>query len=147
MSTTDTNTNSIDEKKNTTSSTNNMNIKGFITSYLSSIIITIGIGIFVIGTLGLYTTKVAQANILPDNPLLAPYTDTGRLVKELPIDINIIHDLSWSGKLNKTISQKAIFESREYLDTFKNSFLCTLYNHLILIAGFFLIFHYFYQKY
>uniref|UniRef100_A0A6C0IVC4 Uncharacterized protein n=1 Tax=viral metagenome TaxID=1070528 RepID=A0A6C0IVC4_9ZZZZ len=149
---TDTNTNSIDEKKeetnNNTTNTNanKTNIKSFLTNYVSSIIITIGLGIFVIGSIGLYTTKVAQANILPDNPLLAPYTDIGRNVGSLPIDINIINDISWSGKLNKTISQKAIFESKEYLDTFKSSLLCSLYKSSDPNSGFFANFALFLSK-
>jgi hypothetical protein len=149
MSTTDTNTNSIDEKKQETNTSNTNikgNIKSFITNYLTSIIFTIFIGIFIIGTLGLYTTKVVQANILPDNPLLAPYTNIGRSVNEMPIDINIIHDITWSGKLNKTISQKAIFQSREYLDTFKNSLLCTLYKSSDPNSGFFANFTLFLSK-
>jgi len=150
MSTTDTNTNSIDEKKQETNSSTNINIKSniksFITSYITSIIVTIFIGIFILGTLGLYTTKVAQANILPDNPLLAPYTDIGRNVSETPIDINIINNINWSGKINKTISQKAIFESKEYLDTFKSSLLCTLFKSSDPNSGFFSNFTLFLSK-
>jgi hypothetical protein len=150
MSTTDTNTNSIDEKKqetdNVTSTNIKDNIKQFLTSYIISIIVTIFLGIFIIGTLGLYTTKVAQANILPDNPLLSPYTDIGRSVSEIPIDINIINDINWNGKINKTISQKAIFESREYLDTFKGSLLCTLFKSSDPNSGFFSNFTLFLSK-
>lgn len=150
MSTTDTNTNSIDEKKQesngNTSINMKTNIKSFITSYITSIIVTIFIGIFIIGTLGLYTTKVAQANILPDNPLLVPYTDIGRNVNPIPIDINIIYHMNWSGKINKTISQKAIFESKEYLDTFKNSLLCTLFKSSDPNSGFFSNFTLFLSK-
>ena len=60
----------------------------FLLNYLSSIIFTIGISIFIIGGLGLYTTKVAQANILPDNIELAPYTIFDRIVDDIDIDIN-----------------------------------------------------------
>ena len=68
MSTTQ-DTSVIDEKKaeETGTSTGSPDFKGFATNYLFSIIFTIGIVIFVIGGLGLYTTKVAQSNILPDN--------------------------------------------------------------------------------
>jgi len=123
MSTTE-DTSAIDEKK--TDETNfTPDFKGFISSYLSSIIFTIGISIFVIGGLGLYTTKVAQSNILPDNIELAPYTVYDRVVNNIPIDINIMRTSLWSDNKD-TLSQKAIFNSQEYLDSFSNSFLCSL---------------------
>jgi hypothetical protein len=81
MSTTET-TSAIDEKKNeeTGSSVTSPDFKNFFVNYMLSIIFTIGIGIFIVGTLGLYTSKVAQANILPDNIELAPYTIIDRVV-------------------------------------------------------------------
>ena len=123
MSTTE-DTSTIDEKKgeDTESSTK---FKDFIYNYLSSIIFTIGIGIFFIGSLGLYTTKVAQANILPDNIELAPYTVIDRIVKDIPIDINIMRP-SYLSETKDILSQKAIFNSQEYLDSFNKSFLCSL---------------------
>ena len=123
MSTTE-DTSTIDEKKgeDTESSTK---FKDFISNYLSSIIFTIGIGIFVIGSLGLYTTKVAQANILPDNIELAPYTVIDRIVKDIPIDINIMRP-SYLSETKDILSQKAIFNSQEYLYSFNKSFLCSL---------------------
>ena len=86
-------TSAIDEKKTENTGTD-PDFKGFASNYLFSIIFTIGVVVFIIGGLGLYTTKVAQANILPDNSLLAPYTDIGRSVSAMPIDINIIHDIN-----------------------------------------------------
>jgi len=126
MSTTE-DTSAIDEKKAEESgtSTTSPDFKGFISNYLSSLIFTIGISIFIIGGLGLYTTKVAQANILPDNIELAPYTVFDRIVKEKPIDMNIMRPSLFSEN-NDTLSQKAIFNSQEYLDSFSNSFLCSL---------------------
>ena len=126
MSTTE-ETNTIDEKKAEESgtSTTSIDFKGFISNYLSSIIFTIGISIFVIGGLGLYTTKVAQSNILPDNIEQAPYTIIDRVVENIPVDINIIRPTFWSENKD-TFSQKAVFNSQEYLDSFSNSFLCSL---------------------
>ena len=126
MSTTE-ETNTIDEKKAEESgtSTTSLDFKGFISNYLSSIIFTIGISIFVIGGLGLYTTKVAQSNILPDNIEQAPYTIIDRVVENIPVDINIIRPTFWSENKD-TFSQKAVFNSQEYLDSFSNSFLCSL---------------------
>ena len=126
MSTTE-DTTTIDEKKAEESgtSTTSPDFKGFISNYLSSIIFTIGISIFVIGGLGLYTTKVAQSNILPDNIDLAPYTIIDRIVKDIPIDINIMRPSLFSENKD-TLSQKAIFNSQEYLDSFNKSLLCSL---------------------
>jgi hypothetical protein len=116
--------NAIEEKK-TEDSSFNVDYRGFAYNYLYSIIITIGFLIFIIGTLGLYTTKVAQANILPDNPEMAPYTIFDRVVKDIPIDINIIKP-SFMADAKECMSQKALFLSQEYLDSFNSSFLCLL---------------------
>ena len=127
MSTEDTNT--IDDKKNNTNSTTKENkVVPFLTYYL---VVTIGfiiIFVFIIGSFGLYTTKVAQSNILPDNSSLAPFSDINRIVKDLPIDINVVkpwHDF-FSFNSQNTISQKINFNSQEYLASFKDSFLCAL---------------------
>jgi hypothetical protein len=119
------NTNAIDEKKTEETNNGSPDYKAFIKNYMSSIIFTIGFSVFIIGGLGLYTTKVAQANILPDNVELAPYTVYDRVVKDIPIDINIMRP-SFLSENVETVSQKAIFNSQEYLDSFRNSFLCSL---------------------
>lgn len=119
-------TNSIDEKKNT--SEPKADFSGFFKNYISSILFTIGFSVFIIGTTGLYTTKIAQANILPDNPELAPYTIYDRIIqKDIPIDINVMRPNFFSEN-KETFSQKVTFNSQEYLDTFKNSFLCSIRN-------------------
>ena len=115
------------KKKETPNETYNSitsnDFKKFIINYLLSIIFTIGITVFIIGTLGLYTTKVAQSNILPDDISLAPYTYYDRIVTDQKIDINIIKPSFFSGN-NDTLSQKAIFKSQKYLDSFDSGFLC-----------------------
>ena len=120
-------TSAIDKKKNKDPlpSITYADYKKFILNYLSSIIFTIGVTIFIIGTLGLYTTKVAQSNILPDDIKLAPYTIIDRIVENESIDINIMRPSFFSAN-NETFSQKALFNSQEYLDSFTNSFLCFL---------------------
>jgi hypothetical protein len=119
-----TETSSIDEKKNDPAS--KIDFKGFAKNYISSIIFSIGFNIFILGTIGLYTTKVAQANILPDNPDLAPYTIFDRIINnDIPIDINIMKP-NFMSEDKETFSQKAIFDSQKYLDSFSNSFLCSL---------------------
>ena len=119
-------TSTIDEKKGeeSESSTTSSNFKDFFTNYVISIV-SICIGVFVIGSIGLYTSKVAQANILPDNIELAPYTVIDRIVNDMPIDINIMRP-SYLSETKEILSQKAIFNSQEYLDSFNKSFLCSL---------------------
>jgi hypothetical protein len=126
MSTTD-NSNAIDEKKQKDTETTNTSydFKGFITNYITSIIFTICVLIFIIGTLGLFTTKVAQSNILPDDIELAPYTVFDRVVNDIPIDINIMRP-SLLSENKEILSQKALFNSKEYLDSFNKSFLCSI---------------------
>ena len=125
----------IDEKK-TEETGVEPDFKGFIKNYLSSIIITIGFSVFVIGTIGLFYTKVAQANIIPDNIELAPYTTIDRVVKDIPIDINVMRQMLWSEN-KETLSQKAVFLSQDYLDSFNNSFLCYLKKNATPDAGIF----------
>lgn len=119
--------NAIDEKKTEETGPTNSSakLKNFASDYTYSIFITIGILIFIIGTLGLYTTKVAQSNILPDNIGLAPYTNLDRVLKDINVDLNIMRPTILSD-YNKCFSQKAVFNSQEYLDSFKNGFLCYL---------------------
>ena len=118
------NTNVIDEKENEFKNSNTTSdFKGFIKNYLLSIVFTIGI--FIIGGIGLYTTKIAQSNILPDNIELAPYTIKDRVVKDIEVNINIIKPLFFS-KDENILLQKSTFNSQEYLDSFNKNFLCYL---------------------
>jgi hypothetical protein len=122
MSTTE-DTSVIDEKKLEETKTS-PDFKSFTYNYTYVLIFIIGIGIFFIGTLGLYTTKVAQANILPDDIELAPYTVIDRIVETIPIDINIMKP-SFFADSKECLSQKAVFNSKEYLDSFNNRFFCS----------------------
>jgi len=119
------NTSAIDEKKNEETENTSSDFKGFIKNYLFSIVFTIGISIFIIGGLGLYTTKIAQSNILPDNIELAPYTIKDRVVKDIEININIVRPIFFSKNDNISL-QKSTFNSQEYLDSFNKNFLCYL---------------------
>ncbi len=120
MSTSD--QNAIDEKKGENTEFK-PDFKGFIKNYLISIIFTIGVGVFIVGTIGLYTTKVAQSNILPDDVELAPFTVIDRIVNDIYVDVNIMKPSIFSDS-SECSSQKAVFNSQEYLDSFKRSFLC-----------------------
>ena len=112
-----TETDSINEKKNDSKT---KDYKEFFKNYMSAILNTIVFSIFIIGTIGLYTTKVAQANILPDDANLAPYTIFDRIIEnDIPIDTNIMRSYFWS-KNKVTLSQKIVFNSQEYLDSFNN---------------------------
>ena len=117
------NTNAIDEKKKESDNVTTTDFKGFIINYTRTILFTIGI--FIIGGVGLYTTKIAQSNILPDNIELAPYTIKDRVVKDIEININIIKPLFFS-KDENILLQKSTFNSQEYLDSFNKNFLCYL---------------------
>lgn len=124
MSTTE-NKSTIEEKKNGKQN-ETLNTSPILkrTMLTWSIIFTIGIVfVFIFGTLGLYMTKIAQSNILPDDINLAPYTVIDRIVTDIPIDINIKRP-SFFSENKDTFSQKATFNSQEYLDSFNNSFLC-----------------------
>ena len=117
------NTNAIDEKKKESDNVTTTDFKGFIINYTRTILFTIGI--FIIGGVGLYTTKIAQSNILPDNIELAPYTIKDRVVKDIEVNINIIKPLFFS-KDENILLQKSTFNSQEYLDSFNKNFLCYL---------------------
>jgi len=120
------NTNAINKKKKEeTGNSTTPDFKGFIQNYIFSIVFTIGISVFIIGGLGLYTTKIAQSNILPDNIELAPYTIKDRVVKDIEININIMKPL-FASKNDNISLQKSTFNSQEYLDSFNKNFLCYL---------------------
>jgi len=128
MSTTE-NTSAIDgKKKEKTEYSNTSNTSYDLTKFCLFYLLTILfiIGIFIFGSLGLYTTKIAQSNILPDNIELAPYTVIDRILENnIDIDINVMRPSLFS-EYKEIFSQKANFNSQEYLDSFSNSFLCYL---------------------
>jgi hypothetical protein len=130
-------TSAIDDKKAEASGDKTKDdFKSFIRKFMTSIILTIGVTIFIIGGLGLYTTKVAQANVLPDNVELAPFTIFDRVVKDIPIDINVMRS-SFFTENKETLSQKAIFQTKEYLDSFSDGFLCSLKANADVNSGWF----------
>jgi hypothetical protein len=120
MSTTESTTAIDDKKAEEEGTTTSGNFYSFTLNYVTSIIFTIGVSVVLIGTLGLYTTKVAQSNILPDNVDLAPFTSIMRNVEEIPIDMHIVRDFTWSGVKN-TVSQKGFFDETNFLETFKDT--------------------------
>jgi hypothetical protein len=91
-------TSAIDEKKNKSEKPKN-DLMAFSLSVFNQLI-TLGV-IVLIGSLFLYTGKVAQTNILPTCLAYAPYTDIAPPIKELPVDINVVKTEKgvWSTKL------------------------------------------------
>jgi len=127
MSTTE-DTSAIDDKKTEDTGTPPADFKGFIFNYIYSIVFTIIISIFIIGGIALYTTKVVKAeNILPINIDYAPYTDklNPNIANKTKIEINIMRPHFFSDETHTT-SQTVNFKSREYLDSFVNSIICSL---------------------
>lgn len=91
-------TSAIDEKKNKSEKPKNALLNFSLGIFYQ--LITLGI-IILIGTLFLYTGKVAQSNILPTCLAFVPYTDVAPPLKEVPVDINVVKTEkgAWSTKL------------------------------------------------
>lgn len=119
----------IDSKKaerdtGSSSSEEDMNygeFTGGLLKYSISTIITFG----VIGSLGLYTCKVAQANVLPDNMDYAPFGTKHAKVENIPININVVkeygfHGLGWMfGDKPKVMSTKIVFDNESVLKDYE----------------------------
>ena len=63
------------KKKEQTNEVKPTDWKQFAVNFSKSFLVTICLGVVVVGACGLYTTKVAQSNILPSNVDFAPYTN------------------------------------------------------------------------
>lgn len=112
---------SIDDKKKQKNGQDSAaDFASFLKNYAFSLLVPIGIMIVIVGTTGLFTTKVAQANILPDNIELAPFSAFDRVVEEIPVDIHVIKTDA------NVFSQKAVFQSKEFMDSFQGNWLCML---------------------
>jgi hypothetical protein len=126
-------TNIIDEKKAEEggTTTEKADWPGFFKSFGSGVLTTVCIGVILIGSIGLYTAKVAHANILPEDIDLQPYTNIQRIVKEHPIYMNPLKIRSFYG-LNilsdpeELYSQIAKFNNNDFLNTFSDSWLCNI---------------------
>jgi hypothetical protein len=92
----------IENKKNEKESkVKNMNWKKFSMTFFGHFLVTICFFTVVIGACGLYTSKVAQSNILPFNPEFAPYTSEdykmGEADKAATVLMNIVKGRGWKG--------------------------------------------------
>jgi hypothetical protein len=132
---------SIEEKKNDNTE-KKANFKGFIQNYLYVIIVSsIFIGVILFGSINLYLTKIAVANILPTNTDLYPFVDsTNNELKEEVINrvkvitMNPVKIRTWFGlgfwdDPVQTYSQKAYFDFKEFLNSFKDGWLVKLRNY------------------
>ena len=131
MSTTE--TNSIDEKKaeEEGTSTEKADWPGFFASFGSGVLTTICIGVILVGSIGLYTAKVAHANILPDDINLQPYTNVERNVKNRfiymnPLKIRSFYGLNFWSDPEAIYSQRVNFNNKEFLNSFSDSWLCNI---------------------
>jgi hypothetical protein len=117
------NTTIIENKKENNSDGFKPDFKAFLKNYFKSLFITITLLIFIIGALGLYTSKIAMSNILPDDITLAPFTNKNWTSGNKEIDVHI------SGSyFSDQFSQKATFDSNNFLGGFDNNFICFLKN-------------------
>lgn len=127
-------TNIIDEKKAEEEGTTakKTDWSGFFVNFTSSVLTTICLGVILVGSIGLYTAKVANANILPDDINLMPYTNVERIVKERPIrpiymnpvKIRTFFGLGFWSDPEEVYSQMAKFDNMDFLNSFSDSWLC-----------------------
>lgn len=114
-------TSAIDEKKNTSKKPTKSLLNG-VQSICSSMI-RLGV-LIIVGSLGLYTCKVAQANLLPNCLAFAPYTDVTPPIKTTSCDINIVKTDkgNWSTKLEFPLEDnfKIINNTLGFLKNMKN---------------------------
>ncbi len=107
----------IDDKKK------GPDFKGFSLNLLSSVFYVILLQVGILGNIGLFLSKVAQSNVLPDNISMEPFGELMRKVDEIEVDINIIKEygffgLGWWSNPSKILSQKALFNEKEVLDSY-----------------------------
>ena len=114
------------KKKENADGGKKMNFKKFAVTFFGHFLVTICFLTIIVGSLGLYTAKVAQSGILPINPLFAPYTaEEYEANPSNKVFMNIVKDRSWKGfnfwedPINVT-AQKATFIKEDF--SFFNSF-------------------------
>lgn len=119
--------NAINNKKNADKSSNKSPNYGRFISGLCIYTIYILITFLLVGSIGLYICKVAQANVLPDNLKYLPFGDKFNEIPEIPINTNIIKVFGYMGfgrilgqKPLKEESTKIVFNSKEILEGYQN---------------------------
>lgn len=130
MSEPETDSNTIDSKKTeNTNTTESVNYAGF-TRGLITYTIHILISFVLIGSMGLYLCKIAQANVLPDNLKYAPFGDIIKDVEPIPININIVKVYGLMGmgmflgqKPSLEESTKIVFDSKQVAESYNKGVL------------------------
>jgi len=120
-------TSAIDDKKkeNETGTTESPNYGSF-ASQLISYTITIIVLFGVIGSVGLYTCKVAQANVLPTDMDYYPFGEQNPDIETIPININVVKEYGYSGfggllgETPKVFSTKIDFDTSNILKDYDN---------------------------
>ena len=120
------------KKKEQTNEVKPTDWKQFAVNFSKSFLVTICLGVVVVGACGLYTTKVAQSNILPSNVDFAPYTNNDYTVDPpASIFMNIIKIRSWKGfnfldEATSVHSQEATFIKETFTNSWLFNLLCFL---------------------
>jgi hypothetical protein len=134
----------LDEKKQENENGGNKQLdwKQFTIKFFTHFLVTICLGTVIIGACGLYITKVAYSDILPDDVKLAPYTETdydmrlreGENIKDSFVVMNVLKERLWKGfnffkaPINIT-SQQASFIKEDFKDnTILNYLNCIKYH-------------------
>ena len=124
------------KKKENADGGKKMNFKKFAITFFGNFLITICFFTVVIGAFGLYTSKVAQSNILPINPDFAPYTDkdyemVSSTEEAASVFMNIVKERGAKG-LNfwddpiSTTAQQATFVKEDFNDNGIFKYLCEM---------------------
>ena len=124
------------KKKENADGGKKMNFKKFAITFFGNFLITICFFTVVIGAFGLYTSKVAQSNILPINPDFAPYTDKdyemdSSTEEAASVFMNIVKERGAKG-LNfwddpiSTTAQQATFVKEDFNDNGIFKYLCEM---------------------
>lgn len=128
----DANNNIESKKKKNSNEVKTTDWKKFAIRFFTQFLTIICLGIVVFGTFGLYTAKVAQSNILPDNVNFAPYTNDAYKVKDpATIFMNIIKIRHlkgfnfWDNPIN-VYSQEAKFIDEDFSDSWIFKTICFL---------------------
>lgn len=112
----DSNSNTLKQREKTISANTIKIIKEY-----GKMMIIIPISVFTFGVLGLYMTKIAQANILPTDPDNAPFTSKICGIDSAPIYYNFLS----SG--DESYGQPMFFDHEFFLETYKtDSIICWL---------------------
>ena len=127
----------IDEKKaeEEGTTTDNGNWSDFFKNFGSVIITGILIGVICIGSIGLFLTKVADANILPTDLNAQPYNPLKK--RDVPVDLIYMNPVKilgffglgfWDEPTSYNIQEANFYNTNglDFLESFKNTWLCSL---------------------